>query len=62
MQIQENLSSLDTEELRRRRLELLRARCPSCDRGQKWAVCTCDRTFDRVDQIEDILTRRGVQV
>lgn len=59
MPLQEDLSSLASKELRRRRLELLRARCPSCDRGYKWAVCTCDRLQTQVDDIERILIERG---
>lgn len=50
------------DQLRHRRISLLRAACPNCDRGQIWEDCTCNAALQEVDRIEDELTRRGVEV
>lgn len=40
------------DQLARRRLALLRNVCPSCDRGQIHAACTCPETEREIEQIE----------
>lgn len=54
----DDLSSVDIRELRRRRLELLRETCLSCDLELFSEECVCDQVEAEVQAIDQELRQR----
>lgn len=54
----DDLSQLNDKDLKHRRIQLLRRRCPPCDLGQFQAPCTCEETEAEVARIEAEQERR----